>query len=331
MGWIADMTGAAMALHMTDCIARLKGKPQNFSNAQLQDLALAIDRLRRRRIFDSRIANIESVDALCQFLVVEKLVDTTTVRLAMEINDIWNYGFSQPRHFGKELKCTPTVTVSYDRTQTKSTTHYIDSIRSVDPSITTKDVANWPKTSVITDEQFHKSFLLSYGAIAHAGLSKPYGRYFELDGAIEISGTMNTLHDSLSAYYSDRPQLFKGTYPNATGNLSVTVSWFPTLRSTITLNNQLEGSEDFYFRSRTDNDPGAISWVYSQRRLYRLDYFTYLSAWYFVSPRCSYNVWGSGGYASGSKRNYKTWPYGTTSGLRNWNFSMGTNLSYALF
>jgi hypothetical protein len=331
-GWIADMTGAAIALHMTDCVTRLRRGSGKFSNAQLQDLACAIDRLRRRRIFDSRIANIESVDTLCQILVAEKLADTATARLAIEINDIWNYGFSQPRYWGREFKVSPIVTVTYDETRSSNTFNYLDSVGPYDPSITTDDVAGWPRTATSTSVRRHKQFHLSYGAIAHAGFSKPYGRHFELDGSIEISGTMNTLRDSLYSNDPGNPQVFNGTYPNATGGLSVVLSWFPTLRSTVTLYNKLEGSGDFYFRSLTKSGPAYFSaWEYSQRRLYSLESVTSLSASYFVSPRCSYGVWGTLRYGSGSKRNYWNWPYGSSWGLRNLDFSVGTNLTYALY
>jgi hypothetical protein len=331
MGWIADFTAAAIALHIADCIARLKGQPQKFTTTKMQDLALAVDRLRRRRIFDSRLANIESVDTLCQILVAEKCVDTATVRLAMEINDIWNYGFSQQRQRGKEIRCSPTAIVYYDRAHGKSSYYSVDSTGPTDPSITAKDVSKWPKSLIRTSEPYYTDFLLTYGAVVYTGFSNPYGRYFELDGSIEVSGTMNTLYDS--TYTTDNRQgLFKGTYPNATGKLVLSLSWFPTLRTTITLYNRLTGSGDFYFRSRTvSGTTNFDSWTFSQRRLYRTEFITNLGAKYFLSQRCSYNVSASIQYVSGTKRGYAAMHYSNESGLRRWNFYFSTGLTYSLF
>jgi hypothetical protein len=329
-GWIADVTGAAIALHMADCIAKVKGRAQQYSAAQMRDLAWTVDRLRRRRIFDSRVAIIESVDTLCQFLGAAKFVDTATVRLAMEINDVWNYGFSQPRYCGKEIKCMPLMNIDYYHNQSKRSSSSMDSTGLSDPAVTLGDISKWPKTPDNSADQRSSDYLLSYGARVYAGFSNPVDRFFELDGSAEVSGTFNTLYDSI--YYSptDGGQ-FNGTYPNATGKVSITLSWFPSIRSTISLNTRMTGSADFKFNSRTATGNYYSSWAYSQRRLYFTDFSTYLQATYYVSPRCSYQVWGSGSYVSGTKRDKNIGMYYTSAGIRNFNFSFGSNLSYALF
>lgn len=329
-GWIADVTGAAIALHMADCIAKVNGSARQYSATQMRDLAWTVDRLRRRRIFDSRIANIESVDTLCRFLGAEKFVDTATVRLAMEINDVWNYGFSQPRFCGREIKCLPVMNIDYIYSQSKTFSRSLDSTAPYDPSITVEDVSKWPKPYNDTFQRKSSDNLLSYGARLYAGFSNPIGRYFELDGSIDFSGTLNTLYDSL--YYAPGTgSQFNGTYPNATGKLSLKLSWYPSIRSTIGLNTQLTESADFNFSSRKVSGTDYTSWAYSQRRLYYTDFSAYLQATYFVSPRCSYQVWGSGQYISGTKRDITTGMYYTSAGIRNFNFSFGSNLSYALF
>jgi hypothetical protein len=289
-----------------------------------------VDRLRRRRIFDSRVANIESVDTLCQFLGAAKFVDTATVRLAMEINDVWNYGFSQPRYCGKEIKCMPLMNIDYYHNQSKRSSSSMDSTGLSDPAVTLGDISKWPKTPDNSADQRSSDYLLSYGARVYAGFSNPVDRFFELDGSAEVSGTFNTLYDSI--YYSptDGGQ-FNGTYPNATGKVSITLSWFPSIRSTISLNTRMTGSADFKFNSRTATGNYYSSWAYSQRRLYFTDFSTYLQATYYVSPRCSYQVWGSGSYVSGTKRDKNIGMYYTSAGIRNFNFSFGSNLSYALF
>jgi hypothetical protein len=329
-GWIADVTGAAIALHMADCIAKVKGCAQTYSTAQMRDLAWTVDRLRRRRIFDSRLANIESVDTLCQFLGAAKFVDTATVRLAMEINDVWNYGFSQPRFCGKEIKCMPLMNIDYYYNRSKTFSSSVDSTGPNDPAITVEDVSKWPKPHSDTFDRKSSDNLLSYGARVYAGFSNPIGRFFELDGSIDVSGTMNTMYDSIYNGPGAGSQ-FNGTYPNATGKLSLTLSWFPSIRSTIGLNTQLTESADFHFSSQTVTGTDYSSWAYSQRRLYYTNFSTYLQATYYVSPRCSYQIWGSGQYVSGTKRDISSGPNYTSAGIRNFNFSFGSNLSYALF
>jgi hypothetical protein len=329
-GWVTDVSGAAIALYMADCIDKLKGRPQKYSTTQMRDLSLAIDRLRRRRIFDSRLANIESVDTLCRFLAAQKFVDTATVRLAMEINDIWNYGFSQKRFFGKELKCMPLVSVSYGHNRAKSSIESTDSIGPSNPSITLQDVAGWPSPVHDSMEAYVSDFMLSYGAQLSGRFSNPLGRYFELDGGADISGTMNTMQDT-SYYGGTSGRLFKGTYPNVTGHASLTLYWFPSFRSTISFNARLTESVDFNFRSRTMIGIDDPSWVLTQRRLYFTDFSTTLQWYYYLSPRCSYSIWGSGQYASGTKRELLYGMDYSSVGLGNLNFSCGSNLSYALF
>jgi hypothetical protein len=327
-GWVADVTGAAIALYMADRIATASGRAQKFTNEQMQNLALAVDRLRRRRIFDTREANIESIDTLCQTLISQKFMDTANVRLAMELNDIWNYGFNQRRYYGREIKCMPLAEVHYDRSELKERTYFVDSIGPADPAITAHDVSEWPATQTSSDQTYDRSYAYSYGAEVSASFSRPCGRFFQLDGSVAVSGTMNTIHDSAS---TDGGSAFNGTFPNAVGSMSLTFSWYPSIRSSIVLNSSLMESADFRFTARNVSGEEFSSWAYSQRRLYYTSASSSLQVSYYISPRCSYQIWGSAQYGSGTKRYTADGTYYSTYGHETTGLSFGTSLSYAVF
>jgi hypothetical protein len=224
----------------------------------------------------------------------------------------------------------PLANIDYYYDKSKTSSYFMDSIGPNNPSISTQDVSKWPKPLIDTFQEQSSDYLLSYGARVYAGFSNPIGRFYELDGSVELLGTMNTLYDSLYSATGNGGQ-FNGTYPNAAGKLSLTLSWFPSIRSTIGLTAQLTESADFNFNSRTATGTIYSSWAYSQRRLYFTEILTYLQATYYVSPRCSYQIWGSGQYVSGTKRAISAGMYYTSAGIRNFNFSCGSSLSYALF
>jgi hypothetical protein len=332
-GWVADVTGAAVALQMVDRIAAIKGSRPSLSGAQITSLSSMLDRLRWKRIFDSRIANIEAIDTLCQYLVAEKVLPGETARMAMELNDIRNYGFYQPRYSGKEIKITPMAFVYYDQRDYHYTTNNTDSIGPYNPATRPADLASWPLLSSSQDRNIYSKLYLSYGLSAYAGFSRLFGRDVEADGKLELAGTMNTLSDSLYSSTSSGANV-KETYPNARVKINADITWYPSLRSTIAFTNQLLYSRDFNLKSQVIHNASYIPFMdLSPGTLTYLQYTSGLKAHYYISPRCAYSVWASARFGRGKNRAPNDSYYFTAyqRNIQDWDFSIGTDLTYAIF
>ena len=332
-GWVADVTAAAVALQMVDRIGALSGERFQLTHAQMDSLSWLLDRFRRKRIFDSRIADIEITDTLCQYLVDKKILPKETVRMAMEMRDIRTYGFNQPRFSGMEIKLSPIAQVNFNRTDNHTSTMAMDSTGPFNPALQPIDLSSWPLTSSVTKEYYTSSFAYTYGIIALGDFSRPIGRDFEVDGALEMSGAMISRRDSSYSTSYDS-SYSRGTYPNAHVKISAGCKWYPSIRSTISFTNDYYFSKDFNYRTLTyrgiSYQTGMNLW---QGTFTENDFTSALNASYYVSPQCAYSVRVSLQYNQGKNRSLSDLYYYTADwrNVRSWNFGVGVNLTYAIF
>jgi hypothetical protein len=326
-GWIAPVTSAAVVLHMINRIALVTGKRPEVSEAQKRNWANLLDRLQRRRVFDSRLAVIETMDSIASHLRSETIIDKETARLTMELHDIWAYGYRQERYSGKEIKCSPLAYASSSDIHSSSRRYGLDSIGPFDPGFSGINPKDLPENAVDSSRYYKGRVMFTYGGCLYAGYSKPYGCFFEIDGSVEGKGTMNTLIDTVSSY--SEGHRFRGTYPNAMGKLSAALRWFPSMRSTISLRNYLQVSKDYSYRYRSISGDGIFEIPDPSETSTYIEAYSGLNSEYFLSPRCSYNVYGSMTFQRGSRR-YGSSFYAVPV-IRNLYFSCGGYLSYALF
>jgi hypothetical protein len=315
---------------MVDRIATVTGKRPDLSDGQKQRFAALLDRLLRRRIFDSRLAVIETMDSICVYLRSEKAIEKETSRLTMELHDIWAYGYNQERLSGKEIKCSPIAYASFNRSRFHAVTYRRDSIGPFYHDFPLNDPAAIPANRSDSSFYDNEKVTLTYGGRLTARFSRPYRRYFQLNGSLECKGTMNTTYDSMRDQSSDN--YFRGTFPNLSGKCEVSWRWFPSIRSTLLLWNRVFVSRDYAYRYKQ---------ISGETYLSRNDYIidggqSYIEATsgaqmeYFISPRCSYYLYGQMQYLNGSRRmGVSVWNVPYSKALLN--FSCGGYLSYALF
>ena len=304
-GWVADVTAAAVALQMVDRIGALSGERPRLTNDQIDSLSWLLDRFRRKRIFDSRIADIETTDSLCQYLVDKKILPKETVRMAMEMRDIRAYGFNQSRYSGMEIKVSPMAQVYFNRTDNHSSTMALDSTGPFDPALQPKDLSSWPLAPSVTHESYMSSFAYSYGLTASGEFSRPFWRDFEVDGALEMSGAMISRRDSSYSTSYDS-SYSRGTYPNAHVKISAGCKWYPSIRSTISFTNEYYFSKDFNYRTLTfrgiSYQTGMNLW---QGTFTENDFTSALNASYYVSGGTQ-SVPGMGTFREVKMRHFMT-------------------------
>lgn len=332
-GWVADVTAAAVALQMVDRIGTLSGEHPRLTNDQIDSLSWLLDRFRRKRIFDSRINDIETTDTLCQYLVNKKILPKETVRMAMEMRDIRTYGFNQPRFSGMEIKLSPIAQVNFNRTDNHSSTMAMDSTGPFDPALQPKDLSSWPLAPSVTRESYMSSFAYSYGLTGSGEFSRPFWRDFEVDGALEMSGAMISRSDSSYSTSYDS-SYSKGTYPNAHVNISAGCKWYPSIRSTISFTNEYSFSKDFNYRTLTFRGISYQTGMNLWQGTFTENAFTSaLYASYYVSPQCAYSVRMTLSYNQGKNRSLSDLYYYMADwwNVRSWNLGIGVNLTYAIF
>jgi hypothetical protein len=251
----------------------------------------------------------------------------------MELHDIRNYGFNQARFSGTEIKLTPMAQVYFNRTDNHASTMSMDSTGPFDPALEPEDLSSWPLTASITDKNYTSSFAYTYGLIASESFSRLISRDYQVDGAFELSGTMNTRCDSSYSTSYDS-SYSKATYPNARLKISAGCKWYPSIRSTISLSNEYIFSRDFNYRTLTYRGTGSLPSMNLWRGTFtENDFSSTLNAAYYVSPRCTYSVWTTIQYIQGKNR-LTSFPYYYMADrwdVHSWRLSVGANLSYAIF
>jgi hypothetical protein len=332
-GWVADVTAAAVALHMIDRIGALSGTRLRMSRVQMDSLALLLDRFRRKRILDSRIEDIQTMDTLCTYLVATKTLPGETARMAMELNDIRVYGFNQPRYSGSEIKLTPKADIYMNRNNRRSTETEADTTVPYDHAMRPRDLSSWPYSSVTIEEEHASIATYVYGLNATASISKLVGRNLEVDGSLEVSGSMVNRSDSTYRTTGKR-SFYTRTYPKAQMKATAGCTWYPSLRSTITFTNEYILSGDFKYTSQTfrgDVDQNSMNvW---QGRFKAHDFSSSLNVAYFISPHCTYSIWASGFLRRGVIRslNYSDDYWGNRWTAHAMNFLIGSDFKIALF
>jgi hypothetical protein len=326
-GWVAPVTSAAIVTHMIGRIAAVTGKRPSFTDDQKQRFASLLDRLLRRRVFDSRIAVIETLDSICTYLRSEKAIEQETSRLTMELHDIWAYGYRQERYSGKEIKCAPLLYASYKNYRSFSHHEAIDSIGPFDTRFDDINIEHASHRTHDSSRYGNYRTIYTYGARLQGMYSKPYGHRFELDGSAEFNGTLNTMIDSID----NEPwnQRFRGTYPNATGKANLTLRWFPSIRSTISFGNYFSISKDFAYTYRTMSGVAGTSLPDSSEKGLFIEANSGINLDYYISPRCSYYVSGELQFHRGVSRN--GYSFSTPPVIKGMNFYFSGSLTYALF
>jgi hypothetical protein len=292
----------------------------------------------RRRAFDSRLAVIEDIDSLCEYLVKNGIADKETARLAMELNDIWNYGFYQRRNAGREIKIFPTGFLSYNFNRDKNRNERMDSIGTYMPSLTAKDIIEWPSNGSTIDDRRNSLLCYSYGIGFSAAFAKPLSRFHQLDGSVSVTGVMETKKDTGSALYprsANDHYAYSLTYPKADGQVRLTYSYFPTIRTRVSLDNQYFYTKEFHYRLKRQvidtivGLPSPIVHTFVAEQL-----VSSLSLEYYFSPRCSYSIGVHGGYFHYVNKDYHQLPFSAEhlyTNRREMTFGISAYLTYAIY
>lgn len=105
VGHIDDVTFAVAALNMLDRIAETEKSYTGCNAKHVQKLAALIEKARKRRAFDSRIAFIENIDTLCTLIKESGIAADVSPRTVLELQ---TSGIMRSRTGGKAdyLSCS---------------------------------------------------------------------------------------------------------------------------------------------------------------------------------------------------------------------------------
>lgn len=284
-GHIDDVSFAIAALNMFDKIAETEKTYTGCNAKRVQDLASLIEKLRKRRAFDSRIAKIENIDSLCKLIKEAGIVKDLTPRTILEIADEWDYVSYQTRMSGFFLEFSPTV--NYQRSSRNSYSSTISSQKNDLPESykLTHDYINEFDTNNSTVEYdiLTESNQLNYSAVIKAQYEHPITRYFQcgFDADIipSIVQTWNTYVD------------VNGTYPMLSAEESARFGYFPNTRTSITISESIRYTRMYdYFKldgARYELFDYSVKGDLDERQLFA---DLQLNATYYVSPQLQIRI-----------------------------------------
>jgi len=99
-GRVEDVTFAAVALQIFDKIDDLNLLKKVPEKKDIQAFSRFLHERKKRRVFDTRKGVIDDVSALTAYLEQQGFLEKVSPELVMEIDDQWNYAFTQERRSG---------------------------------------------------------------------------------------------------------------------------------------------------------------------------------------------------------------------------------------
>lgn len=337
-GHIDDVSFAVAALNILDRIAETEKSYKGCSASQVQQLAVLIEKMRKRRFFDSRIAFIENIDTLCAFLRESGVADEISPRSVLEIADQWNYVFYQQRAKGFFLMLNPDVEYSCRFQQTEITRSRCDQ-QVTKPFEFINDRENdvdGCELSTEKDNEGAKTKSLDYGLQLTARYERPLSRYFQLSLHLQADGQISRQWiRSWDTYYPRRVD-YSYAYPMASTSESVSLAYYPNTRTSIKISESIgyRRTLDYFAMERTGIDADLLPSKnnFSDRQL---SMSLSGNASYYFSPRLKADVNINVGWDDSYQLSYASPPWEELDyramSSRFFDYSLRTGLSWLLF
>ncbi len=205
-GGISDVTYPAVVMNMIDRIGTLQSGVSVTRN-QIQNLASKIELLKRERFLDFRENRIDVIDSLYRIFVKEAVIDSQSVKIAMELLDQWDYAFYQNRTAGKEVRIGPFI-------------NYHE-----------QNYTRWSHRNTYTYNSDEERITYQPGLKLYAQYARPLGRFYQFSTrAIAKISTQTT--DILSSYYYSSLSQREG-FPEASLFYYAGLAWYPNTRTSI--------------------------------------------------------------------------------------------------
>jgi hypothetical protein len=331
-GWgrIRDVTFGAVALNMLDRIHEVLPQSAGISAEGVQNFATFIEKRRRRRAFDGRLAFIAHIDTLSQYLADTRAITGPSSAITMELADQWLYAFTQNRQAGLAFSLYPGITIDYLNNRSSNTAYSWRDTLNYDLQLIDADVGNARRGQLYREEsnrinQYQTEF--NYRINSTIQMAKPINRFFQINGQVDVNFYWNHYFDR--SIPSDQSETdYETLLPVFEADASCMFAYYPDTRTTFSFvpdvsynrsfnylinKNKLHGTEMTIVKHDLHNDFRGVNLAFP------------LNIIYYASPRLQYRITASTvlrSYYSSEQSVSKAW-YSTSE--------INIGLTYQLF
>ncbi len=352
-GHIDDVSFAIAALNMLDRMAETEKSYKGCSAKHIQELAALIEKNRKRRILDSRIAFIENIDTLCNFIRESGIADEVSPRTVLELADQWEYAFHQERTKGLSVMAYPEVDYSRLFERTRRTKSECELYMAGPYDLKDNDDNDFRACvpSSRDDEFWNRKRHFNYKLNLLARYERPLSRFFQFSLRSESAAGINRewcrSGDTYQDSYVDEPGIREYSFaiPMISTFESISLAYYPNTRTAIRITGHAEYQREFDYYDMHETRFGADALPpernYDNRHLW---IFLNGDAVYYLSPRLQVRVsvgldwsdtyeslynnrspWGYSYYSS----SYQTSRESNSS--RRLNYSLGAGVTWSVF
>ncbi len=308
VGRVYDVTAGAVSQNMFDRLATLSSV-RGLSSEDVRNLSVVLDRLRERRILDSRKGKIETIDSIITFLRNEDILESVSAGAVMEIVDQYEYAFKQVRRTGRRL------TVNAVGQIRQNVSNHDRKVRQYDENVPLSgglrdqiDDMNEPDSlgETHTKEEDRNSGT-AFGISVDFVYTEPLGRFRQLTATAENVYVRNyevtrTAEEEILPERTDTSSVTKLAYPEVHGLLELRLSWYPNTRTTasITLNGNYLYEFDYLYKY-IDGEKQSLD-----NDVWKLESSVGCRLEYYLSPRVTVNI-DAHGYLGREKNRYRSY------------------------
>jgi hypothetical protein len=316
-GHLDDVSFAVAAMNMLDNVAKIEKSYNGCNDAQVQKLAALIEKMRKRRAFDSRIAFIENIDTLCSYIRESGMVDSISPRSVLELADQWEYVFYQKRTKGIFCKLYPQV--SYFRQFHESGQTFTGyELRHSGPYTLQhndrNEFSSFDTSYSTQSKEGIRTHLFSYGVNVSGRYERPLSRYLQLslqsEAAVSINRRWSNEWDDDG---NTLPIEYRHAQPFVSAGESATFACYPNTRTSLSISESVNYLRRFGYRDihRSGAEFSPISADNEDYR--RLILSLSGNSTYYISPQLQFTVKGSIHWEDYYNRTYgiPPWQYET--------------------
>jgi hypothetical protein len=331
-GWgrIKDVTFGAVALNMFDRISDVLPGSAGISTDQIQDFAAFIEKRKRLRAFDSRMALIENIDTLCRYLVDNRAISGPSSAVTMELSDQWQYAFTQNRQAGLALSLYPGIMVNYSRHHlTDTASSWIDTLdydlRLIDADLdNARKVRSYSETAYRLHEYQTE---LIYCLNSTFQVARPLSRFFQANGRLDVNMHWNHYFArSVPSYIGESD--YETLLPTLEIDASFLFAYYPDTRTTFAFGPNVSYDRSFNYLINENKNRGTTMVLVNNDPHFDfrgMDIEFPLNFIYYISPRLQYRV-----SAATYLRSYYSSDQTVTKGWYS-TYTVGAGLTYQFF
>ncbi len=331
-GWgrIRDVTFGAVALNMLDRLRDVLPSSEGISADKVRDFAAFIEKRRRLRAFDDRLALIGNIDTLSRYLIDKRVLSGPSSAATMELADQWLYAFSQNRQAGLEFSLYPGIMFDYSRHNSSDNSGaWIDSL-AYDLQLADADADNARKSRSYEETAYRQhqyQTQLTYCLNSTFQAAKPMSRFFQISGRIDLNFHWN--HYFARNAQSDIAEVeYETLLPTMEAGVSCLFAYYPDTRTAFTFGPNVSYNRSYNYLingNKIHGTPPAAVKNDLHFDFRRTEIELPLSLLYYVSPRLLYRI---------SAATYTKSDYGSDqSTTKGWyyTYAIGAGLTYQVF